>query len=339
MREALVVTQGHQLFADGLTQLAAEISDPRLSAIAAGITAPLRVAVSGRRGVGRRTVAAALAAAGVSIAGRSGPHAGADADADMTVHVIAEVVKAEDVEATAARPDIRDRSVLVVLNKADLAGHCGVAGVAAAMRAPVEPMSALFALAALGDEPGAGLDSGLWEVCRQLAERPADLSSAEQFVSCPHPVPRQVRERLCAVLDLSGIERVLEPARRGGTAGQARTMLRRLSGVDGVVQRLAAMGAGLHHRRMSQAVVRLEAMAVGETRIDEFLVADATVAARMTAAAAVVQGQWLPDEPALRRARRWQAYRGAPVGATQRACAVDIARGSLRAWSATRALP
>lgn len=333
MREALVVTQGHQLFADALTQLAAEISDPRLSAIAADITAPLRVAVSGRRGVGRRTVAAALAAAGVRIAGRSG------SDADMTVHVIAEVVKPEDVEDVAARQDTGDRSVLVVLNKADLAGHCGAAGAAAAMRVPVEPMSALFALAAVGDRPGAGLDRGLWEVCRQLAEQPADLSSTEQFVSCPHPVSRQVRERLCAVLDLSGIERMLELARQGGTAGRARTMLRRLSGIDGVVERLAAMGAGPHHRRMSQAVVRLEAMAVGDSRIDEFLVADAAVAARMTAAAAVVQEQWVPDEPALRRARRWQAYRGAPVGAAQRACAVDIARGSLRAWSVTRGLP
>ena len=30
------------------------------------------------------------------------------------------------------------------------------------------------------------------------------------------------------------------------------------------------------------------------------------------------------------------AYRGAPLGATQRACAGDIARGSMRAWAAAR---
>ncbi|RAU90545.1 hypothetical protein DQP56_22920, partial [Mycolicibacter senuensis] len=34
MREGMVVTQGRQLFADGLTRLAAELSDPRLSSIA-----------------------------------------------------------------------------------------------------------------------------------------------------------------------------------------------------------------------------------------------------------------------------------------------------------------
>ena len=39
---------------------------------------------------------------------------------------------------------------------------------------------------------------------------------------------------------------------------------------------------------------------------------------------------------ALRRARRWQAYRSAPMGITQRACAGDITRGSLRAWATTR---
>ncbi|MGB3665217.1 MAG: hypothetical protein WBA04_20230, partial [Mycolicibacter algericus] len=61
MREGMVVTQGHQLFADGLTRLAADLSDPRLLSIAVDVNAPLRVAVCGRRGVGRRTVAAALA--------------------------------------------------------------------------------------------------------------------------------------------------------------------------------------------------------------------------------------------------------------------------------------
>ncbi|MGB5798257.1 MAG: hypothetical protein WBH51_20995, partial [Mycolicibacter algericus] len=52
MREGMVVTQGRQLFADGLTRLAADLSDPRLSSIAADVNAPLRVAVCGRRGVG-----------------------------------------------------------------------------------------------------------------------------------------------------------------------------------------------------------------------------------------------------------------------------------------------
>ncbi|MEO9203835.1 MAG: hypothetical protein ABI253_15880 [Mycobacterium sp.] len=318
------MTLGHQLFSDELTLLAAQISDPRLSEIAVRLIQPLRVAVDGRRGVGRGTVAAALAGAGVSIAAPGAP-------ADATVYVVAEAVKPEDCAALAAVA-AAGRPVLVVLNKADLSGHCGVADVARVTGAPAEPMSALFALAARNDR----LDSGLWAALRQLAGQPADVSSAEYFVSCEHPVPRQVRERLCATLDLSGIDRVLDLACHGGTVAQARTLLDRLSGIDRVVERLAVVGAGVHHRRMSDAVARLESLAVGDSRIDEFLIRDATVAARMAAAMAVLD---VPNEPSLRRARRWQANRSAPLGATHGACAADIARGSLRAWAATRARP
>lgn len=320
------MTQGHQLFAAELTRLAGEICDPGLSSIAAEITAPLTIAVCGRRGVGRRSVAAALAAAGLRVADRPG------AEAEAVVYVVAEAVKPEDTAAVARTA--RRAPVLVVLNKADLSGHCGAAGVAAATGAPAEPLSALFALAALEER----LDSGLWAALRRLAAEPADLRCAEHFVSRPHGVPRQLRERLCATLDLSGIERVLELAGRGGTVAQARTVLRRLSGVDSVLARLAALSAGVQHRRMSEAVGRLEALAVGRdfaARIDDFLTRDATVAARMAAAVAVLPEHAVPGEP-LRRARRWQGYRSAPVGITQRACAGDIARGSLRAWAATR---
>ncbi|OBY30215.1 hypothetical protein ACT18_18880 [Mycolicibacter kumamotonensis] len=321
----MVVIQGHQLFADELTRLAGEISDPGLSSIAADVGAPLQVAVRGRRGVGRRTVAAALAAAGVCVADRPG------APADAVVYVVAEAVKPEDTAAVrAARP----RPVLVVLNKADLAGHCGVTAVAAATGAPAESMSALFALAALGR-----LDGGLWAALRGVAARPADVSCAERFAECPHGVPRPVRRRLCDTVDLSGIERLLELARRGGTVMQARTTLRRLSGVDGVVARLAGLGAGVRHRGISEAVARLEALAVGRDfagRVDEFLTCEATVAARMAAAEAAVGELRPPGEPVLRRACRWQNYRRGPVGVAERACAGDITRGSLRAWAATR---
>lgn len=318
------MTQGHQLFADELTRLAGEICDPALSLIAAEVAAPLQVAVCGRRGVGRRTVAAALAAAGVHITGRP--------DADAAVYVVAEVVKPED---TAAVHALRRRPVLVVLNKADLSGQCDVADAAAATRAPAEPLSALFALAALPHR----LDAGLWAALRRLAADPGDLSSAEHFVRCPHTLPRQIRARLCATLDVSGVERLLELARRGGTLPQARMLLGRISGVDGVVAHLGVLAAAVQHRRMSEAVARLEAHAVGRDfapRIDEFLTCDATATARMAAAAAVLREPPAPGEPVLRRACRWQAYRSAPLSVTSRACAADLARGSLRAWAATR---
>ncbi|MGV0700612.1 hypothetical protein [Mycolicibacter sinensis] len=334
MREGMVVTQGRQLFADGLTRLAADLSDPRLSSIAVDVNAPLRVAVCGRRGVGRRTVAAALAAAGLEVrcAPDSGPKA---ATADAAVYVVAEAVKPEDPAEIVKVRSARRRPVLVVLNKADLPGRACVDGIATASRAPAAPLSGLFALAALAGR----LDGELWAALGTLASAPADLRSADHFISCAHPVPRQLRERLCAALDLSGIEQLLEPARRGETVTQGRALLRRLSGIDGVVARLAALGAGVHHRRTSEAVVRLEALAVGQdfaARIDEFLNCDGTVGARMAAAAAVVQEQGTPGERALRRARRWQGHRSAPVGVIERACAADIARGSLRDWARTR---
>ncbi|ORB00107.1 hypothetical protein BST33_12165 [Mycolicibacter minnesotensis] len=310
-----VVTHGHQLFADELTVLATQNADPRLSRIAAAITAPLQVAVTGRRGVGRRTVVAALAAAGIPSG--SGAHS-----ADLWVHVVAEVRKPEDdaaVRAAGRRP------VLVVLNKTDLLGRDG----AASSRASGEPMSALFAVAGLGG----GFDDRLWEALRCLAARPADLSSAERLVNCVHPVPQQIRQRLCDTVDVSGIAALLDLARSEGTLEQGRARLVALSGVDGVLARLEVLGAAVYHRRMTQALLRLEAMAVADPRIDEFLVRDATVAARLGAAAAVMD---LPDEPLLGRARRWHAHSGAPVGPAARACAADIARGSLRAWAATR---
>lgn len=334
MREGMVVTQGHQLFADELTRLAAEISDPRLSLISAGVTAPLHVAVCGRRRVGRRTVAAALAAAGVGVACAPARELNASA-ADVAVYVVADAVKPEDPKNIVAVSSARRRPVLVVLNKVDLSGHARIDDVAAAIRAPAAPMSALFSLAALGGR----LDSGLWAALRRLAAEPADASSPDHFIGCAHPVPRQVRERLCAVLDLSGIEQVLELAGSGGTVAQARALLRRLSGVDGVIARLVELGAGVHHRRISEAVTRLEALAVGQDfadRIDEFLGSDATVAARLGAAAAAVGERAAPGESALRRARRWQGHRSAPVGSNERACAADIARGALRDWATTR---
>lgn len=271
--------QRQQSFAAELARLAAELPDPRVAVIAARVAAPLRVAVCGRRGVGRRTVAAALRGAGVAVSARPG--------ADVVAYVVAEVVKPEDTAAVAA---LR-RPVLVVLNKADLPGGAGLAEVSARVGAPAEPMAGLLAVAAF-----AALDGGFGG-------------------------------RLGGRLD--------------GTAEQARVLLRRLSGVDAVVGRLAALGAAVHYRRLLEAVAELDALAVEAARIGHFLADDAVVSARMAAAVAVVEAAGLsagsagdPDA-ALRRATRWQHYSAGPVAALHRACGADIARGSLRIWSRT----
>ena len=303
------VVPGHRRFADALTALAAGCGDRRLSALAAAITAPLRVAVAGRRGTGRRTTAAALAAAGACIA---------EQHADLVVYVVAEAFKPEDLAAISG---VHGPPVLVVMNKSDLGGHLGLPPA----HLPVERMSALFALAALGG----GLDIQLWQALGDLAGQP----HAQRSLDGGDRVPPQVRERLCTAIDLSGIEALRELAGHDGSLAQARALLNRLSGITDVTARLEAMGACTYHRRMSEAVIRLEAIAVADSRVDEFLVGDATVFARAAAAAAALD---VPDEPALAQARRWQSYRQAPLGPAASACAADLARASLRTWAAQR---
>jgi hypothetical protein len=125
--------EGHHIFVDELTRLATELADERVTAIAERAAAPLRVAVCGRRGVGRGTVAEAVAAAGVAVTAQPG--------AEVIVYVVAEVVKPEDTAAVAALP----QPVLAVFNKADLTGTARGGWVAALTGAAAEPLVGLLA--------------------------------------------------------------------------------------------------------------------------------------------------------------------------------------------------
>ena len=334
-----VTGQGHQIFVDELTRLAAGADDPRLARIATEVAGPLRVVVRGRSGVGSGTVARALSAAGVTVTSDS-------ETADVDVHVIAEVVKPEDSEAVATSR----RPALVVLNKADLTGF-GAGGpvVAAQGRCvpfsaltgrPTEPMVALLAVAALEDGV---LDDAALVALRLLVTEPADLRSTDGFASGPHRLSLDIRARLLDTLDLFGIAHSVRALRQGRSAAvrldSLRAVLRRVSRVDTVVARITVIGAEAHYRRMLDAVARLEALAITEERIAGFLAADDTVIARMTAAVDVVEAAGLTVDPAadpaahLRRALRWRRYGRGPVTAAHRACGSDIARGSLRLWA------
>src|ERR1700761_6218640 len=103
--------EGRQIFVDALTRFAEQHSIPRLKPVISRIAKPLRIAALGRDGVGRGTVATALAASGLTVT--------ADVkSADVHVIVIADGPKPEDhaLLAAAARPTV------AVLNKADLSG-------------------------------------------------------------------------------------------------------------------------------------------------------------------------------------------------------------------------
>jgi hypothetical protein len=277
----------------------------------------MRVAVSGRRGVGRTTVARALARAGIAVTTRS--------EADLDVYVLAETVKPEDRAAigAAARP------MLAVLNKADLvstsASGCYPDGptVAARVRCaqlsahagtPVEPLVGLLAVAALDDTSWAGL--------RALA----DGQTAG-------------RRRLMETFDTFGVRQATAAIRRGATRTGVEALLRGLSGIDDVVAKIGVLGAQLRYRRVLDAVAELETMAVTDRRISEFLAHDDTVVARMMAAVDAVESNGakvdLGDtaDAHLRRATHWQRHRRGPAPAIERACGADIVRGSLRLWS------
>src|SRR5689334_1036315 len=190
------ITEGHQIFADALTRFAEASNDARLTPIITRASAPLRVAVLGRDGVGRRTVAEALAAAEVTVTSDQ-------AGADVHVMVIAEALKPEE----RARARAADRPLMTVLNKADLTGlggggplvraHRRAADVRAQTGVPTVPMVALLATAELDDELMAAL--------RVLVTEPVDLTSTDAFVATAHSVSPELRRRLLATLDRFGV--------------------------------------------------------------------------------------------------------------------------------------
>jgi hypothetical protein len=345
--------QGHQIFVDELKRFAAGQADARVTAIAERAAAPLRVAVHGRPGVGRGTVASALggvAAAGIKV---HPSVCAADTDIDVVVHVTAEVIKPEDADAIAAAR----QPLLVVLNKADLTGSLSgrtgghTSGPIAAARircaelselvgVPVEPMIGVLAVAGL-----AGLDDASWAALRLLAADPggADVldGSFDGFLAAKNALPADARHHLLNTLDLFGTALGIAAARRGRTRAQFAALLRRMSGIDAVVERVALLGAQIRYQRVLDAVAELEALAVSDERIGGFLSRDDTVVARMAAAVDLAEAAGLDvgrcDEPAehLPRAARWQRYSRGSVSDLHRACGADIARGSLRLWSQT----
>ncbi len=232
-----------------------------------------------------------------------------DADPEVVVYVFAEVVKPEDVAAIEAAPG----PVLAVLNKADVTGFAGDGPMALArtqcehfsalLGVPVQPMIGLLAVAAQEDV--------------------LDFSSD--------------------TLGPFGAAVAAAASRKGKTPAELRALLRRVSGVDAVLERIVAVGAEVRYRRVLDAVAELEALAVSDGAVGEFLGRDDTVLARMAAAIDVAESAGLdleldlaPCRDAagyLSRAARWQRYSREQASVLRRACGADIARGSLRLWS------
>ncbi len=291
---------GCLIFVDVLTQFAEQRRNPRLAPIIRRAGAPVRVAVHGRSGVGRTTVTAALTGSGVAVSTDA-------ADADVAVHVIAEILKPEDRLAVSRS----DRPTAIILNKADLTAF-GAGGPlasaerhAAAIRAstnlPTVPMVGLLAVAEL--------DDALMAALRRLVHAPADLTSTDAFVQSDHPLPEQMRRRLLDELDRFGIAHAVLAVHDGADAPAVRALLRRISRVGEAVAVVEGAAAPVRYRRVCGAIAELHALAIrsGDQELAGFLASDDTVLAVMGAAVEVVEAHGIHvdrgDDPSAHRRR------------------------------------
>ncbi|GFG73935.1 hypothetical protein [Mycobacterium botniense] len=328
--------QGHQIFAEKLRRFAADAANPRVAAIAQRVGAPLRIAVSGRRGVGRATVARALAAAGFAVTAQD--------SSEVVVYVIAEVLKPEDQVALAAAR----RPVLALLNKADVAGLRSGAGplvfarnrcaqFSALTGVPMEPLVGLLADAVLNNL----LDGVLCEALSTLAAHRFDDGSPGVVAAARGVLPAATWRHLLDTLDVFGVAVAIAAIQQGRPAAEIPALLLGVSNADAVVDRLTALGSEACYLRVCDAVTELEALAVTDPNVGEFLCCDDTVIARMDAAADVLDAAGMGVERCdgraayLARAVRWTQYSRRRVSPVQRACSADLARGSLRLWART----
>lgn len=327
-----------QQFIDELTYFAKTVGAGSMAPVIGRLRRPVSVAVSGRAGVGRDTVAGALRRRGVAVVPAGG---------EVCIRVIAEAAAAEDLAVTRSG----DRPVLVVLTKADLAGAgpggplavaCRRArGLGALTGRPAVPTVGL--LAALEAD---SLDGDLVAALQTFVTEPPDLSSVDAFVDRPHPVAPDVRARLLDRLDRFGIAHaVLLLA--GGTPLQSLTgQLATLSNFAEVMRALDAVSAPVRYRRIADALAESLSLAAQsddprfEESLTQVLAADSTVLAVMTAAVDVLEAEGLTVDPAdttaahLDRAARWRRYGRGPVNPLHRRCSVDVVRGSLRLFDA-----
>jgi hypothetical protein len=317
------------MFDERLEHFAKTAPTPRLFPMIDRVCRPIEVAVVGRSGVGRDTVARALRGHGVEVAVDGGA-------ADVQVLVIAEALKPEErATATIARP------TLIVLNKADLTGSRSGGALPNAHRraAEVQRRTGLPTVAMIGLLAAVtALDDELVDALRTLVRTPADLASVDAFSSSEHALSPGVRLRLLERLDRFGIAHAVLALADGADPTALPAHLRSLSNVDTVLGRLEAVAAPVRYRRWHAAMAEMHSLAVqlDDEGLLRLLNSDAAVLATMAAAVDVVEADGMPVDPGdhpdahLRRAVQWRRYGRGPVDALHRSCSAAITRGSLR---------
>lgn len=316
---------------------AAVLDDPALERLTADLSAPVRVAVTGRAGAGRDMVRRALRGA---LRGAGALLADPDEPADVDVYVFVETLTPDDVALLAGV----DRPTVAVLNKADLLCFRGAGPVAVAAarcqelqrrsEVPIRPLAALLAVAA--SRVAAGQQS-LIDTLRTVGTDPARLAPG-------------MRHRLLAELDLFGTAIAAAAVGRGADAPALAALLHQASGISAVLEEIDRAAAPIRYRRLIGALARLADAAVGPrgAGVAELLAGEAVALARMAAALDVLGAPALTADPVgaptatvnpiggrathLRRAIHWRHYAQGPVSALHRRCGTDISRGALRLW-------
>lgn len=243
-----------------------------LDAAARRYVQPLSVAVVGRRGVGRDTMARALSERFGVAAFVAERGSGVLAGADLRVHVLAGAPRRADHEMLAASP--RERTV-VVLGKADTLPSDAVSGasdaVARLVRAaseslgrPVVAVSQLSACATVSDGEFAFLR-------RLVADGEVMPSMSGHFLAPARPAQLQMRADLLRRLDAAGVARALslvvadDPAAAG--ASTLTGSLRATSGFDALREAFVACMPAVVAHRGAQVRASLElAAAAGADR-------------------------------------------------------------------------
>jgi hypothetical protein len=244
---------------------------------------PLRVAVTGRFGTGRDTVAAALRRRfDVSPIGP-----GDDAeDADAWLHVLAGWPREDDVAALAA---LDPRRSLVLLGKSDSLGSWPAARVRAGECAgelgrPVIPVMAILAIADLGDE-----EIELLAAMAAAGEQVPPMQAT--FIDAGGPGQRLGRMALLRRLDAYGIAAtiaVLGSGRR--EAAELAELLVQRSGLDALADPLSGFAAAAPIARLRRVAAELEIIAAQGVLRDEI---EGLLSGSMLAAAAGEAFVWM----------------------------------------------
>jgi len=294
-------TVGHKIVAERLARFARDVDNPRVGAIARAAARPVTVAVRGRPGVGLRTVARALASAGVAVS----------RDGDVVVHVVAEVVKPEDRAAI-------DASTVVVQNKSDLS----------ASLPRVVPMVAHLALA--------HVDESMLSALHALASEPQEFGSVDDVARGPYRLLLEtldvsgITHALRALRDGEDVRRALRHA--SGVDGVVAALVPRLA--EAGYRRVRSAAAALE--AVAAADQELRPRITDFLRQDDTVLAVMAAAVDVVEAAGMTVDPGDDRVAHLRRAAHWDRYRRECVDTVHQSCGGDIVRGSLRLWAARR---